>query len=63
MQKMKLYLKGYIENILHGNDSAIDQVSLVQQSWQKVLPIAPQAAEIFYKKLKDRISVRIVYRR
>ena len=27
------------------------QVSLVQESWQKVLPIAPQAADIFYKTL------------
>ena len=27
------------------------QISLVQQSWQKVLPIAPQAAEIFYDTL------------
>ena len=29
------------------------QISLVQESWQKVLPIAPQAAEIFYKTLFD----------
>jgi len=27
------------------------QISLVQQSWKKVLPIAPQAAEIFYDTL------------
>lgn len=27
------------------------QISLVQKSWQKVLPIAPQAAEIFYTTL------------
>ena len=27
------------------------QVSLVQASWQKVLPIAPQAADIFYRTL------------
>ncbi|WP_082627185.1 methyl-accepting chemotaxis protein [Colwellia sp. TT2012] len=27
------------------------QISLVQNSWQKVLPIAPQAAEIFYDTL------------
>lgn len=27
------------------------QISLVQQSWAKVLPIAPQAAEIFYNTL------------
>ena len=27
------------------------QISLVQQSWAKVLPIAPQAAEIFYSTL------------
>ncbi|MGB0936013.1 MAG: methyl-accepting chemotaxis protein [Colwellia sp.] len=27
------------------------QISLVQQSWEKVLPIAPQAAEIFYDTL------------
>ncbi len=27
------------------------QISLVQQSWTKVLPIAPQAAEIFYDTL------------
>ena len=27
------------------------QISLVQQSWKKVLPIAPQAAEIFYNTL------------
>ena len=27
------------------------QISLVQDSWQKVLPIAPQAAEIFYSTL------------
>ncbi len=27
------------------------QISLVQTSWQKVLPIAPQAAEIFYDTL------------
>ena len=29
------------------------QISLVQESWQKVLPIAPQAAEVFYKTLFD----------
>ncbi|OUR79979.1 methyl-accepting chemotaxis protein [Colwellia psychrerythraea] len=28
-----------------------NQISLVQKSWQKVLPIAPQAAEIFYSTL------------
>ncbi|PKI16140.1 methyl-accepting chemotaxis protein [Colwellia sp. 12G3] len=28
-----------------------NQISLVQTSWQKVLPIAPQAAEIFYTTL------------
>ena len=28
-----------------------NQISLVQKSWQKVLPIAPQAAEIFYTTL------------
>ncbi len=27
------------------------QISLVQQSWEKVLPIAPQAADIFYTTL------------
>ncbi len=27
------------------------QISLVQQSWEKVLPIAPKAAEIFYQTL------------
>ena len=27
------------------------QISLVQDSWKKVLPIAPQAAEIFYDTL------------
>ena len=27
------------------------QITLVQESWQKVLPIAPQAAEIFYNTL------------
>ncbi len=27
------------------------QITLVQESWQKVLPIAPQAAEIFYDTL------------
>lgn len=27
------------------------QISLVQESWEKVLPIAPQAAEIFYTTL------------
>lgn len=27
------------------------QISLVQQSWKKVLPIAPKAAEIFYQTL------------
>jgi methyl-accepting chemotaxis protein len=27
------------------------QISLVQESWKKVLPIAPQAAEIFYSTL------------
>jgi len=27
------------------------QISLVQESWQKVLPIAPQAAAIFYDTL------------
>lgn len=27
------------------------QISLVQESWQKVVPIAPQAAEIFYNTL------------
>ena len=27
------------------------QIALVQESWQKVLPIAPQAAEIFYSTL------------
>lgn len=29
------------------------QISIVQESWQKVLPIAPQAAEIFYSTLFD----------
>jgi len=29
------------------------QISLVQESWQKVLPIASQSAEVFYKTLFD----------
>lgn len=27
------------------------QITLVRESWEKVLPIAPQAAELFYGKL------------
>ena len=48
----KQYKKRELEQISTGQRyMASNQIQLIQESWQKVLPIAPQAADIFYRTL------------